>query len=196
MNIEQDIKDWSKNVLEVPNSYLKGIPACPYAKEAWKKNRVDVVETKEILEQTLNLAKDFDGESKDVLIIASYHLPDLEAFDSFIEVLNEGWGNDLHFMGFHPEYGAEEKELDFLYDHDWESSIEGEYCMVFIQNLSKVVEASDKLEKLGYYETYPEEEYQALVVNRKRKLKDGYETSRNEKDRDQKDGSRWHDEQK
>lgn len=182
MNIKKDIMDWSRNVLEVSNSYLDGMPACPYAKEAWKRNRVDVIETDDVVADTLDWASLFDSADKDVIIIASYWLPDLEVFDDFIEELNGTMGEtfDLHFMGFHPEYGAEDKELDFLYDHDWESSLDYEYCMVFIQSLSKVVEASNKLEKLGYYEAYPEEEYQALVVDRKRKLKNGYETSRDE----------------
>ena len=79
-------------------------------------------------------------------------------------------------MEFHPEYGAEDAELDFLSEIDWESSVDKPYCMVFIQDLKLVVQASDKLERLGYYEVYPEEEYAELVTNRKRRLTNGYET--------------------
>ena len=75
-------------------------------------------------------------------------------------------------MGFHPDYGAEDADLDFLYDHEWESAIEKEYAMMFIQSLSKVDDASLKLEKLGYYNVYPSEEYKTLVVDRrKRRIK-------------------------
>jgi hypothetical protein len=80
-------------------------------------------------------------------------------------------------MQFHPDYGAEDAELDFLTDNDWDSSVEQPYCMLFIQDLEKVVRASDKLEVLGYYRAYPPDEYLALVVNRKRRLGNGYETS-------------------
>ena len=48
--------------------------------------------------------------------------------------------------------------------------------MVFIQDLEQVVLASDKLQTLGYYDVYPDEEYEELVVNRKRRLTNGYET--------------------
>ena len=48
--------------------------------------------------------------------------------------------------------------------------------MIFIQDLEQVVRASDKLQTLGYYDVYPDEEYEELVVNRKRRLHDGYET--------------------
>ena len=184
MSIKKDIMSWSKEVLEVPNEHLKGLPACPYAKEAWANDKVEVVETDDVISDTLDWATLFDNFDKDVAIIASFYIPEIEVFESFIEELNDTMGEafDLHFMGFHPDFGAEDRELDFLYDHDWESEIEGEYCMVFIQSLSKVVEASNKLEKLGYYEAYPQEEYEALVVDRKRKLTNGDETPRDEKE--------------
>jgi hypothetical protein len=76
----------------------------------------------------------------------------------------------LHCMQFHPDYGAEDTELDFLFDNEWESSIDEEYCMLFIQDLELVINASDKLDPLGYYEAYPSAEYEALVVDRKRRL--------------------------
>jgi hypothetical protein len=85
---------------------------------------------------------------------------------------------DLHIMGFHPEYGAEEANLDFLYEHSWESSVRDEYCMIFIQSLSQVDDASQKLEKLEYYKVYPEDEYQELVVKRREK-RHGDETKSN-----------------
>ena len=75
-------------------------------------------------------------------------------------------------MGFHPEYGAEDADLDFLYDNDGESSVEDEYAMLFIQSLSKVDEASLQLEKMGYYNVYPKEEYQTLVLDRRKRRLD------------------------
>ena len=41
------MRDWSRTVLEVPNESLNGLP-CPYAKEAWKQNKVNVIETSEL----------------------------------------------------------------------------------------------------------------------------------------------------
>ena len=78
-------------------------------------------------------------------------------------------------MGFHPEYGAEDADLDFLYDNDWESSVEDEYAMLFIQSLSKVDEASLQLEKMGYYNVYPKEEYQTLVLDRRKRRLDQWQ---------------------
>jgi len=90
--------------------------------------------------------------------------------------------SNAHFMCFHPDYGAEEAELDFLYEHMWESSLDEEYCMMFIQRLTEVDDKSKQLEKLGYYQAFNENDYESLVIQR-RKLREHYhgnETSFNE----------------
>ena len=47
-----------------------------------------------------------------------------------------------------------------------------EYCMVFVQKLSLLDDASLSLEKSGYYQHFPKETYESLVVDRRR-LRDG-----------------------
>ena len=173
-SIEDDLRSWSKYVLEVPSVHLNGLPPCPYARKAWIENNVKVVESEDILSDALmnrTLVKEYD-----LVVVASYDLPDPEDMQEAIEKYNDVFASeDLHFMLFHPEYGAEEAELDFLYDTEWESGIEEEYCMVFIQKLSKVDDYSLQLEKKGYYDAFPEDEYQTLVLDR-RKRRHGYET--------------------
>ena len=169
MSIENDLRNWSSQVLEVPNSLLGGLPACPYAKEAWKQNKVKVIETPNLGIETICQARKFDN-TYDLVVVASYTFPSQYAFTDFIEFLNDTFTkNDLHIMGFHPDYGAEDADLDFLYEHEWESAVENEYAMMFIQSLSKVDDASLKLEKLGYYDVYPSEEYQTLVIDRRKR---------------------------
>ncbi len=168
--IKADLRSWSQEVLEVANPALNGLPACPYAQKAWKENKVSVVETDHIGIETISQANKFENNDYELIIIASYKFPTPYQFTEFIEFLNDTYSwSDLHIMGFHPEYGAEEAELDFLYDHDWASSIDEEYAMMFIQSLSQVDDASLKLEKLGYYNVYPKEEYEALVLERRQR---------------------------
>ena len=170
MVIEKDLRSWSREVLEVPNKSLNGLPACPYAREAWKQNKVRVVETDHIGVETILQANKFNNNQYELVVVASYKFPTPYQFTDFIGFLNDTYSwCDLHIMGFHPEYGAEEADLDFLYDHDWASSIEEEYAMMFIQSLSQVDDASLKLEKLGYYNVYPKEEYEALVLERRQR---------------------------
>ena len=167
--IKDDIRSWSREVLEVPNPELNGLPACPYAKQAWKQNKVNVIETDSLVETVVKEADWFDN-TYDLVIVASYKFPSIDFFDVYIDYFNDTYSeNDLHIMGFHPDYGAEDADLDFLYNNNWESSVEDEYAMMFIQSLSKVDDASLQLEKMGYYNVYPEEEYKALVLERRQR---------------------------
>ena len=183
-SIADDLREWSMNVLEVPNPHLDGLPACPYAKKAWQDNKVKIVETKNIYKETLRQCNEFAENKYEVVVCASFAIPNMQDFSTWCEKRNNLLAkHDLHIMGFHPEFGAEEAELDFLYEHSWESSVKDEYCMVFIQSLSQVDDASLKLEKLDYYKVYPEDEYQELVINRRTK-RNGNETKSYEKEND------------
>lgn len=171
-SIKDDVRNWSAAVLEVPNSHLPNeMPACPYAKSAWDDNKVEVYEVERILDGTVREADRFHNHKNELVVVASYNLPDPDEFLESMDLLNNIYSHrDIHIMVFHPSYGAEEAELDFLYDHDWESEIDREYCMVFIQKLSQVDAASRKLEKLGYYKAFSEDEFFNLVIERRRRL--------------------------
>ena len=41
-SIQQDIIDWSINVLEKPNKHLNNFPACPYARVTRLKNKLKI----------------------------------------------------------------------------------------------------------------------------------------------------------
>ncbi len=176
MSIEADLRSWSSEVLEISSSYLNGLPPCPYATKAWRDNAVLVVETADIETAAFDHCEVFKALGKELVVIATFDLPEPEELHELSEMLNEKFPH-LHCMSFHPEYDAEDAELDFLTDNDWESEVEGDYAMLFVQDLQQVVAASDKLEPLGYYDVYPLDEYEALVVDRKRRLTDGYETT-------------------
>jgi hypothetical protein len=167
--IEEDLRSWSREVLEVPNRHLKGLPACPYARQAWRENKVLVLETENVFAAAMSACFSFSQSDKDLVVVASYGIPDIHHMHGFVQELNRCFPT-LHCMEFHPDYGAEDAELDFLTDNAWESAIDEPYCMIFVQELDKVVTASDKLQVLGYYDTYPPDEYDSLVVQRKRRL--------------------------
>ena len=64
-------RSWSREVLEQPSKYLKGMPPCPYAKQAWKQDKVMVVELEDIILQADKYCFDFDAFDKDLVILAS-----------------------------------------------------------------------------------------------------------------------------
>jgi hypothetical protein len=173
--IEEDLRSWSREVLEVPSAHLKGLPPCPYAAKAWRDNKVLVVESQDIFADSAKHCERFTVLGKELVIIATFDLPAPEDLQALSEDLNERFPA-LHCMTFHPDYGADDAGLDFLTDNDWESSVSEDYAMLFVQGLAQVVVASDKLQPLGYYDVYPPDEYEALVATRKRRLTNGDET--------------------
>lgn len=184
MSIEADLRSWSREVLEAPSKHLNGLPPCPYARKAWKEKKVLVIESDNFESDVYKYCRDFYEFDKELIVVGTYNIPELEDLTKFTEALNAQHPS-LHCMQFHPEYGADDAELDFLTDNDWESSIEQDYCMIFVQDLRLVISASDRLEALGYYSAYPTDEYEELVINRKRRLDHGNE------DRSQEDDARW-----
>ena len=174
--IEQDLRSWSREVLEVPNQHLRGLPPCPYARKAWRDNAVLVVETGDIMSDARKHCEEFHAQGKELLIVATFDLPEAGALHALSEELNTAFPQ-LHCMTFHPDYDADDAELDFLTDNEWQSEVSKDYAMLFVQDLAQVVAASDRLQPLGYYDVYPPDEYEALVVNRKRRLNHGNETS-------------------
>ncbi len=53
-------------------------------------------------------------------------------------------------MGFHPD----DETNELIDDEDFEANIEEAYSMVFIQSLTKLYDASQKLTRMGYYDRY------------------------------------------
>ena len=171
--VEQDIRTWSKNFLEIPNIKLNGLPPCPYAKKAWAENKVTFSINTGIT-GLVNSVRYFDTHDYDIVVWASEYMPDMDYLDGLCDGMNELMsiaGIDLHLMVFHPDYDAAEAGLDFLVD-DGVTDDSLSYCMVFVQKLSKLDDAALYLEKSNYYEHFPDDIYETLVVERRR-LRDG-----------------------
>ncbi len=167
--IEADIRKWSKDFLEIPNAKLNGLPPCPYAKQAWLDKKV-TFSINTGLAGLVKAVEDFDLHTFDIVVWATELLPDMEYLDGFCDGINEALAianRDMHLMVFHPDYDAEEAGLDFLVEDDV-TDTDLVYCMVFVQKLSLLDDASLSLEKSGYYQHFPEDTYNSLVVERRR----------------------------
>ena len=183
--VERDIRNWSHNFLEVPNVKLNGLPPCPYAKQAWLDNKV-TFSINTGIDGLIRAVKVFDNHDYDIVVWAEENVIDMPYLDGFVDGMNELLsvaGIDLHLMQFHPEYSAEDAGLDFLLE-EGVSDPDLEYCMVFVHKLSLLDNAALSLEKSDYYMNFPEDTYEALVLDRRR-LRNGNE---------EKDAGRRHDE--
>lgn len=145
--IAEEIKRWSRDVLQKPSEFFNGLPACPYAFDAWVNNKVRI---------------DFGNHSR-----VAWHAYNLDENVDLVIVVIENWSHDeiedwcrtweknhkdmdIALMPFVPGSGEgtgqPEDEMT-----DWEPLVDEEYAMVFIQRLSDVNAASENLEDAGYY---------------------------------------------
>ena len=183
--IIDDLKNWSKNALKIPNEHYNNLPACPFAKAAWINDKVGFIFNYEgnynLIHSCIN---DWD-DSKDVIILIDFFPDDLDDLDVFLDDVNQDISSgkyntkDMYLMGFHPEDESNELLDDSL---DMEEDSGPTYAMIFFQRLSKLQEASDSLRMKGYYNVC-EDYYNAgsLYERRKsiyRRLKNGDEESK------------------
>ena len=83
-DIEKDLRSWSTQVLEVPSPKLKGLSPCPYAKNAWEKDKVLVVETDDVYADSLTYCADFTVTGKELIVVASHNIPKLHRFHQYL----------------------------------------------------------------------------------------------------------------
>jgi hypothetical protein len=181
--VYSELLDWSSTVLEKSSPHFNNLPPCPYAKQAWLDGRVAVLYKYESNKQTLySTISQFDDGFDVAIIIDFKYDEDPDLFHTYLDELNdviaEGMfiDRDIWVMGFHPD----DEESEFVEDIDFSPHVDAEYAMIFVQRLSKLQEAADKLDKKGYYDTY-NGQYNAREIYEKRaefyrRLKDGNET--------------------
>ena len=88
---------------------------------------------------------------------------DVFHFDSRIAMLNAFLNpNNLYVMGFHQDHA--EKEV--VVQEHFEPHFEESYNMLFMQRLDELNKASERLEKIGYYNNWNQEDFQNILNRR------------------------------
>lgn len=182
-DIVEEIRAWSAYALEKNNPHFNDLPACPYAKRAWQENRVAILFKYGGNQVLSNVLCEFNDALDLVIIVDRNERRTAEGFHDYLDALNEAISRgvfverDLWVMGFHPDDDAN----DFVDDGTFEPHVNTPYALIFVQRLTKVQEAADKLKQMGYYDAYLAE-YDASELFEKRaafyrRLKDGNESS-------------------
>jgi len=180
----EEILAWSAHTLQKPNPYYNGLPPCPYAQKAWEDEKVIILFKYEPGMQVLYSTLSQWEDAFDLAIIVDLNFKkDPDEFHDYLEQINQAVSDgffidrDMWVMGFHPHDDVN----DFVDDQSFMQMVDDEYAMIFVQRLSKVQEAADKLAQKGYYDNYLEE-YDASEIfakreNLYRRLKNGDEAS-------------------
>tara|TARA_R100000700_G_scaffold12726_4_gene18145 strand:+ start:2250 stop:2792 length:543 start_codon:yes stop_codon:yes gene_type:complete len=165
--LTNEIRKWSKEVLETPKSEHNDLPSCPFAKHSWTKGRVrcylgDGGEWQDLIP----FIEDFD-DTYDVVIYCGtdYEYISADEVEERIAILNSyAVERNLWCMGAHPdtEIAHAANQDHFVPDTD------DDYYSIYIQRLDTLIKASDSIEAKGYYQNYKTQDFNVLVTRRKK----------------------------
>ena len=154
--VVEEIRAWSAQVLEKESPYFNGLPPCPYAKKAWQDNRVAIIFKYGGNRGLFDVLTKFNDALDLVIIVDRNPQQTSEEFHDYNDALNDAISRGifgdrvLWVMGFHPDDEAN----DFVQDVSFEAKTDDTYAMIFVQRLTKLHLAADKLNKKGYYAAY------------------------------------------
>lgn len=179
-----EIISWSAYALSEPNPLYNGLPACPYAKKSLENDKVAFLFKYEDNYQALYSTISAWNDAIDLVIIVDMKFEkDPDAFHEYLDDLNVAISDgmfidpDIWVMGFHPH----DEPNEYIDDETFTHLVDEEYAMIFVQRLTKVQEAADKLKQKGYYDTYLKEYNAEELFKRReqlhRRLTNGNETS-------------------
>ena len=174
--IKKEVRLWSEKFLEVPNIHLNNMPACPFAKKAWLEDKVDIQYRDLDLGYTRNLhqhVKKINFEEKEILIFCDIFFKEysLNKYQKIIDNFNNQYNKkDIYFLGFHPKNPPTEEDQEFLLNPTGDTSdlphSTIDFSMMLIQKFSQLYKASDRLKRMGYYDKWPQEYYDDVVLSR------------------------------
>ena len=147
------IESWVNNDLSVVDKDT-GFAPCPFAKRAMQDGKLNIIDCDgDLWEQVAKQCKDFDDNYSVVICLEEYPMQTYEEVEAACMAMNEWFSLN---------------KMDV-----WLLAFQTDFTMVFVQKLSELNEASQKLEKMGYYEHYNRDDYVRLILNRRMRLQNG-----------------------
>jgi hypothetical protein len=160
--ITEEIRSWSREALEKVNPSFGNMPPCPYAEKAWTSEKVGISFKRcPSFQDLTTIVSTWDDKYDVVVLVDLDYIKDETLFYQHIDGMNGAIAEgvfiekDIWLMAYHPE--EEPNELFYskeVLERNEEIDEDEPYAMIFIQRLSKLHEASEKLEKTDYYKEY------------------------------------------
>tara|TARA_B100001059_G_scaffold219015_1_gene239722 strand:+ start:352 stop:954 length:603 start_codon:yes stop_codon:yes gene_type:complete len=162
ITLEMDLRHWTETKLAKPYQSLNGNQLCPYARKAWRDDKVLVLDVSGQMLPSIEIAKNAFWsihllQQKDILILCDteFDLYSDEQMFSYTDHLLNGENNGVWLIPFHPMADGLSPASDYSVD-DYEPLLKKDYAMCFVQPTSHLNKASDVLEARGYYENWDE----------------------------------------
>lgn len=158
-DLHYNLDVWISKTLSIPNSTFNNLPPCPYAKQAWIEDKVEVKSFDSWVDaySTL-LSREYDFNKTDVIIFA-FPSEDItpSQLSSMIDRVTDTWNkNHIVVLEDHP---------DDLEQVDGFKLNFGKCCLLLIQLRSKLNEARSYLDSKQYYKNWTKE-YKDSVQSR------------------------------
>ena len=154
----EEIKQWVEEFVSVKNEKLDKIP-CPFAKQAILQDTIKYVSTQRIGDSLLELIDNWSDRYEVVVLYTETELYSASEVSDIVKRFNKlAMPRDIVALEDHPD------------DPEILNGVEmnfGKAILVLVQRLSKLNKASDILKKRGYYDDWPEENYNDVVAWRK-----------------------------
>ena len=156
--IKTQLVDWIKDFVEKSNPLLNNWAPCPYARQARIADKIEIVFVDDpvhiicTVENSLYLL-----DNKDVVIVCFDHTTvSSDTISDIVSAHNQVlMKKDYVVLEDHPDANEILNGVTMNF---------GKCGLLLVQRLSKLSTASDQLREKGYYNNWPEENYQDVVA--------------------------------
>jgi|TARA_R100001440_G_C2468378_1_gene111205 hypothetical protein len=143
------IEEWVESDLNVVDPDA-GFAPCPFAKKALKDDKLKLVECNgDLWKKVAGECKNFDPKYS---VIICFEDDPEESYDQI----------EVACMALNEWFSLNKMDV-------WVLAFQTDFTMVFVQKLSELDDASQRLEKVGYYKNYNQEDYVNLILSRRQR---------------------------
>lgn len=165
--VRDEVRKWSKEVLENPRDSLGDWQVCPFARGAWEANATNIVVVDDWRDVIKAIHEFIEGKSAITILVKMEPDDwDREEFLEDVRKLNKRWSKKNVFsLGLHP--WDENTFIAQATEEDPELGLHDEYVFVLLFRLDELNIASQSLEEDGYYKDWTPELYYEVLARRK-----------------------------
>ncbi len=163
--VKKDLESWTTNFVEASNEFYGGnFPVCPYARQARIKGQTTYAlypggNIKEFIQNSVNKLIEND-EHKQMLIVLPPRAKWTIGMDKMIYNINKRI-IPLNYFALKGSANGSKSSYPGLLN-------KGEYQLIGLNTLDKVLEGVEWLKQKGYYKNWSEQHYNDIVVRRQR----------------------------
>lgn len=153
-DFKEYLSNWITEVLDKPQPWLNNLPACPYAKQALIKQKVDFRRSFAYVNDVHNLFDNWPAQFDVVVLVCDDNVSS-DIFSKHVSEINKHYV-PLGFACLEDHVDCIEQVKDVNFNN-------GKYNLILCQPLAKLNAATAQLQKQGYYQHWDKDYYDQVV---------------------------------